>query len=333
MLCGERAKRIPLVSGCMRAIRYAEHGGTEVLTTDRIERPQPGHNDLLVRVKAAGINPVDTYFREGEYSPSELPWTPGSDLAGVVVAIGPGVEEFNEGDRVFATGLGNSVQGTCAEYVRVPTGLVARLPPGPTFEEAAALGLVGVTAWQALVHHADVEPAERVLIHSGSGGVGHVAVQLADAMGAQVTATASPAHHKALYTLGAETVIDYADDGLGTAIAEAGAPDVILDTFADKYVKLDVEVAAPRARIIAIGNSGPDAPFPMGPGKFNDLRFQAMSMFNTPNTGAVLARLATLLTTGDIIPSVHRTYPLPETAAAHTAVLDESFVGKIVVTP
>jgi NADPH2:quinone reductase len=316
----------------MQAIRYAEHGGTDVLTVEHIDRPEPEHNDLVLRVEAAGINPVDTYFREGEYSPGELPWTPGSDVAGVVEAVGPGVAEFDEGDRAFATGLGNSVQGTCAEYVRVPVGLAAKLPAGPTFQQAAALGLVGVTAWQALVFHAGLEPAERVLIHSGSGGVGHVAVQLAAAMGAQVTTTASPVHHESLYTLGAETVIDYSDDNLGAAIAEAGAPDVILDTFADKYVKLDAEVAAPRARIIAIGNTGPEAPFPMGPGKFNDLRFQTMSMFNTPQTGAVLARLATLLTTGDIIPTVHQTYPLVETAAAQTAVLTESFVGKIVVT-
>jgi len=317
----------------MRAIRYAEHGGPEVLSVDDVDRPEAGHGDLLVRVEAAGINPVDTYFREGEYPVPELPWTPGSDAAGVVEAVGEGVEGFERGDRVFATGLGNWNQGTCAEYVRVPSDHAATLPAGCSFEEGAALGLVGVTAWQALVHHAGVEPGERVLIHSGSGGVGHVAVQLAAAMGAQVTTTASPNYHDTLRDLGAETVLDYTRSDLAEAIADAGAPDVILDTFANEYAELDFEVAAEGGRVVAIGNTEPTAPVPMGPGKSKDLRFQVMSMFNTPDTGAVLSRLGTLLAAGSVVPEVTRTYALDETAAAHRDVLGESFLGKLVVKP
>jgi NADPH2:quinone reductase len=317
----------------MRAVRYAEHGGPEVLSVEDVERPEAGHGDLLVRVEAAGINPVDTYFREGEYPVPELPWTPGSDAAGVVEAVGAGVEGFETGDRVFATGLGNWNQGTCAEYVRVPADHAAVLPDGAGFAEGAALGLVGVTAWQAFVHHAAVEPGERVLVHSGSGGVGHVAVQLADAMGAQVTTTASPAYHDALSDLGAETVLDYSRADLAAAITDAGAPDVILDTFANEYAELDFEVAAHGARVVAIGNTGPTAPVPMGPGKSKDLRFQVMSMYNTPDTGAVLSRLGTLLAAGKVVPTVHATYALEETAAAHGDVLGESFLGKLVVEP
>ena len=317
----------------MRAVRYAEHGGPEVLTVEDVERPTPGHGDLLVRVEAAGINPVDTYFREGEYPVPELPWTPGSDAAGVVEAVGEGVEGFTVGDRVFATGLGNWNQGTCAEYVRVPSDHAAVLPDGCPYEEGAALGLVGVTAWQAFVHHAGVEPGERVLVHSGSGGVGHVAVQLAASMGAQVTTTASPTYHDTLRALGAETVLDYTRPDLGEAIADAGAPDVILDTFANEYAELDFEVAAEGGRVVAIGNTGPTAPVPMGPGKSKDLRFQVMSMYNTPDTGAVLSRLGTLLAAGSVVPEVTRSYPLAETAEAQRAVLEESFLGKLVVTP
>ena len=317
----------------MRAIRYAEHGGPEVLTVEDVDRPEPGHGDLLVRVEAAGINPVDTYFREGEYAVPELPWTPGSDAAGVVEAVGEGVEGFAEGDRVFATGLGNWNQGTCAEYVRVPSDHAAILPGGCSFEEGAALGLVGVTAWQAFVHHAGVEPAERVLVHSGSGGVGHVAVQLAAAMGAQVTTTASPTYHDTLRDLGAATVLDYTRSDLAEAIVDAGAPDVILDTFANEYAELDFEVAAEGGRVVAIGNTGPTAPVPMGPGKSKDLRFQVMSMYNTPETGAVLSRLGTLLGSGSVVPEVARTYALEETATAHRDVLEESFLGKLVVRP
>jgi NADPH:quinone reductase-like Zn-dependent oxidoreductase len=317
----------------MRAVRYDEHGGPEVLTVEDVERPEPGHGEVLVRVEAAGVNPVDTYFREGEYPVPELPWTPGSDAAGVVEAVSPGAEAFAEGDRVFATGLGNWNQGTCAEYVRVPSDHAASLPDGCSFEEGAALGLVGVTAWQAFVHHAGLEPAERVLVHSGSGGVGHVAVQLARAMGARVTTTASPGYHETLRALGADVVLDYARSALADAVAAAGAPDVVLDTLANECAELDFEVAAPGGRVIAIGNTAPTAPVPMGPGKSKDLRFQVMSMYNTPDTGAVLSRLGSLLAAGDVVPEVARTYSLAETAEAQRAVLEESFLGKLVVLP
>jgi NADPH2:quinone reductase len=316
----------------MRAIRYHSHGGPDVLALEEVDRPEPGHGELLVRVEAAGINPVDTYFREGEYPVPSLPWTPGSDVAGVVESVGEDVG-FEPDDRVFATGLGRNHPGTCAEYVVVPAGLAAPLPDECGFEEGAAVGLVGVTAWQALVHHAGLEPGERALVHSGSGGVGHVAVQLAAAMGARVTTTAAPEYHEHLHALGAGVTLDYDDEDLAAAVSEAGAPDVVLDTVADEYVGLDAEVAAEGARIVLIGNRGPTAPLPMGPGKFKDLTFQAMSMFNTPDAGAVLARLGTLMETGGVVPEVHRSYDLEATADAHRDVRSSSFLGKLVVMP
>ena len=317
----------------MRAVRYHEHGGPELLQVEDVPRPDPGGDELLVRVEAAGVNPVDTYFREGAYPLPGLPWTPASDVAGVVEAVGDGVTAFEPGDRVFATGLGRDRQGTCAEYVAVPAGLAATLPPDCGFEEGAAVALVGVTAWQALVYHGEVEPGERVLIHSGSGGVGHVAVQLAAAAGARVTTTAAPAYHDHLQTLGAGTVLDYDREDLAEAIADAGAPDVVLDTLADEYFELDAEVAAHGATILGIGNESPTAPVPMGPGKFKDLRFQTMSMFNAPDTGAVLSRLATLMAAGDVVPEIAGTYDLEGTADAQRDVIEESFLGKLVVTP
>jgi NADPH2:quinone reductase len=317
----------------MRAVRYHEHGGPEVLQVEEVPRPEPGSDELLVEVEAAGVNPVDTYFREGAYSLPELPWTPASDVAGVVAAVGDGVSGFEPGDRVFATGLGRDRQGTCAEYVTVPEGLAAELPEACGFEEGAAIALVGVTAWQALVHHGSVEPGDRVLVHSGSGGVGHVAVQLAAAAGARVTTTASPAYRDHLHALGAGTVLDYNREDLADALAEAGAPDLVLDTLADRYFELDGEVAAHGATIVGIGNDAATAPIPMGPGKFKDLRYQVMSMFNTPDTGAVLSRLGALMAAGDVVPEVAETYALGETADAQRDVLAESFLGKLVVTP
>ena len=317
----------------MRAVRYHEHGGPETLTVEDVERPTAAADDLLVRVEAAGINPVDTYFREGAYDLPALPWTPGSDVAGVVETTGADVTAFEDGDRVVATGLGRTHQGTCAEYVAVPARLAARVPDGVGSDVAAAAALVGVTAWQAFVHHADVEPAERVLVHGGNGGVGHLAVQLAAGMGADVTATARPEFHDRLRELGADVVVDYTRDDLADAIAAAGAPDVVLGTVVNETIDVDAEVAAHGARIVGIGNTDSTVAVPMGPGKFKDLRVQLMSMFNTPDTGAVLARLLRLVETGALVPVVHRTYDLEATADAHRAVLDESFLGKLVVEP
>lgn len=317
----------------MRAVRYHEHGGPEVLTVEDVERPEPDDDELLVRVEAASVNPVDTYFREGSYDLDRLPWVPGSDAAGVVEAVGADVSGFAAGDRVLATGLGRTEPGTCAEYVAVPAELAGHLPEQVDYDAAAAVALVGVTAWQALVYHAGVDPGDRVLVHGASGGVGHVAVQLAAAAGARVTGTASPAYRDRLRELGADAALDYERADLADAVGEAGAPDVVLDPLADTYFELDAEVAAHGATIVGIGNESATAPVPMGPGKFKDLTFQVMSMFNTPDTGAVLERLAGLVADGAIEPVVARRYDLDGVADAHRAVLGESFLGKLVVEP
>jgi NADPH2:quinone reductase len=317
----------------MRAVRFHEHGGPEVLTVDDIERPTPGDGELLVEVEAAAVNPVDTYFRDGAYEPGELPWIPGSDCAGTVAAVGGGTE-YAVGDRVFATGLGNWLQGTCAEYALVPESHAARLPEGVGFDAGAAVALVGVTAFQTLVAACSLEPGERALVHGGSGGVGHVAVQLADAAGARVTTTASPESHDRLRELGADDVLDYRRDDLETAVVEAGRPDVVLDHRLDDYLQFDVDVAAQGARIAAIGNTDPDATFenvPQCRGK--SLSVHHVSMFNTPEFGAVLGRLGTLVADGELLPVVARRYGLAEVADAQEAVMTESFFGKLVVEP
>ena len=317
----------------MRAVRYHETGGPEVLRVDDVEPPEPGHGEVVVDVHAAGVNPVDTYFRTGEYPLPELPWIPGSDVAGVVGAVGPGVTEFSVGDRVFGTGLGRTVPGTHAEQIVAPVDLLARLPGDASFLEGAAIALVGVTAWQALVGYADLEPAETCLVHGGSGGVGHVAVQLAETSGATVVTTASEQYHDHLRDLGADAVLDYRRDDLEAAIEDAGRPDVILDTFMNEYFPLDARVAAPGARIVGIGNTTDEARVPLGPAKSKDLRYQVMSMFNVDDVGAVLDRLGRLVVGGGVVPEIARTFALEETADAQRAVLEESFLGKLVVEP
>ncbi|WP_266077793.1 NADPH:quinone reductase [Haladaptatus caseinilyticus] len=318
----------------MRAVRYHEHGGPEVLRVDDIDRPEPDDDELLVAVRAAGINPVDTYFREGSYPPGDLPWIPGSDFAGVVEAVGADVEAFERGDRVFGTGLGNDRQGTCAEYLTAPLDKVARLPDGVAFDEGAAVALVGVTAWRALIDHAGLEPGETCLVHGGSGGVGHVAVQLASATGARVTTTASESYHDRLDALGARTVLDYARDDLVDAVREEGEPDVILDHRLDDYLQIDADVAKLGARVIGIGNEGSAAGFDdISGARSKELSITLMSMFNTPDISTVLDRLARLVADGEIAPEIAGVYSLEEVADAQRDVVDESFLGKLVVEP
>lgn len=317
----------------MRAVRYHDHGGPEVLSVEETDRPEPDGHELLVRVEAASVNPVDTYFREGSYEPYELPMTPGSDVAGVVETAGEGTPGFEEGDRVFATGLGRDHQGTYAEYAAVPIDRVAHLPESVAFDTGAAAGLVSVTAWRALIDHAGLEPAETCLIHGGSGGVGHAAVGLAAATSAEVLATASPDHHDRLADLGADAVFDYARDDLEESVAEY-EPAVILDHRLDEYLDFDASVAERRARVVGIGNTQPAAGWENVPAaRAKEIDFQLMSMFNTPDFAAVLERIARLLANDDLTVEIDRSYGLEDADEAQRAVMEESFLGKIVIEP
>ncbi|MFC6904034.1 NADPH:quinone reductase [Halalkalicoccus tibetensis] len=317
----------------MRAVRYHEHGGPEVLSVEEVDRPEPGGHELLVRVEAAGINPVDTYFREGSYEPYELPLAPGSDFAGVVEEAGDWTPGFEAGDRVFGTGLGKDHQGTYAEYALVPTDRVARLPDGVGFAVGGGAGIPAVTAWRALIDHAGLEPAETCLIHGGSGGVGHAAVQLAAAAGAEVVTTASPEYHDELEGLGADVVLDYADDDLEESIAEY-EPSVILDHRLDEYLDFDAAVAAQGARVVGIGNTVPEAGWENVPAaRAKELRVQLMSMFNTPDLSARLEQLARLMGRGDLGIHVAESYSLDRADEAQRAVMEDSFLGKLVIEP
>ncbi len=305
-----------------------------MLTVDEVDRPDPGPGEVRVAVRAAGVNPVDTYFREGSYEPPELPMIPGSDLAGVVDAVGEDVDEFAEGDRVFGTGLGNDRQGTYAEYAVAPADRLAPLPEGVDFAEGAAVALVGVTAWRALVDHAGLDPAETCLIHGGSGGVGHVAVQLADATGARVVTTAAREYHDQLGDLGADVTVDYGRDDLAETVVEADRPDVVLDHRLDQYLDLDAEVGRQGVRVVGIGNTQPEAGFDnVAAARSREMELHLMSMFNTPDFAAVLGKLSRLLAAGDLEPSISNRYDLDRAADAQEAVLHNSFFGKLVVEP
>lgn len=317
----------------MRAVRFHEHGGTDVLRLDDdVDEPTPNAHEVLVRAHAASVNPVDTYFREGSYKPASLPWIPGVDFAGEVAGVGDGVDRFEEGDRVFGTGLGNNHPGTYAEYTASPEDRIAHLPDDVSYAEGAAIGVAGVTSWRALIDHAGLEPAETVLIHGGSGGVGHAAVQIAAATGAHVLTTANPDYEGELRDMGADEVFDYARDDLADAIVAAGRPDVILDHRLDDYLDLDATVAHTGTRVVGIGNTVPEAGWEnVAAARSKDIQLTLMSMFNTPRMADHLEKLARFMADDSLVPHVARTYDLAEAADAQHDVMADSFLGKLVI--
>ncbi|MGM0590958.1 MAG: NADPH:quinone reductase [Halobacteriota archaeon] len=320
----------------MRAVRYHEHGGTDVLRVDEIDRPSAGPGEVVVEVAGAGVNPVDTYFREGAYTPFTLPMIPGGDFAGEVVEVGEGVEGLAVGDVAYGTGLGKDHLGPCAEYAVAPTDRTVPLPDGVDPVAAGGAGTAAVTAYRALVDHARLAPGETALIHGGSGGVGHAAVQLAAAMGANVVTTAAPTYHDRLVDFGADAVLDYDRDDLEDAVLDAagGEVEVILDHRLDDYFEFDVSVAATGGRMVGIGENVPEvgttAP---AIARLKDFHATFMSMFNTPDLTVPLERVARLMADGDIEIAVARAYDLDEVPEAHRAVMEDSFLGKLVVTP
>ncbi|WP_226042000.1 NADPH:quinone reductase [Natrinema sp. DC36] len=321
----------------MRAVRLHEHGDADVLQVDEIDRPEPAADELLIEVAAAGVNPVDTYFRDGSYTPVDVPFTPGVDFSGVVAEVGESVDGFAEGDRVYGTGIGGAAaQGAYAEFATVPTDRVVHLPDGADLTEAGGAGVAAVTAWRALIDHADLEPAEHCLIHGGSGGVGHAAVQIAAAVSARVITTASEEYHDALADYGAETVLDYGRDDLADAVLEAseGGVDAVLDHRLDDYLQFDADVAADGARVVGIGENSPDPGFTNdGAARSKDVSYQFMSMFNTPDLRVPLRGVAHLMTSESLSVDVARTYDLEEAADAQRAVMSDSFLGKLVIEP
>ncbi len=327
----------------MRAVRFHEHGGPDVLQVDEVDRPTADAGEVVVEVHGAGVNPVDTYFRDGSYEPSSMPMTPGVDVAGEVVEVGDGVEGVSEGDSVFGTGLGSGEYGGYAEYAAVPNDRLAVLPDGVDTVAAGGAGVAALTAWRALIGHAGLEPAETVLIHGGSGGVGHAAVQIATATGAHVITTAAPDYHEQVSDLGADAVLDYGRDDLADAVREAsiggqaggdGGVDVILDHRLDDYFQFDADVANLGARVVGIGENDPHIGLERSSAaRSKDVQFTLMSMFNTPNMAAELARLGYLFGEDGLSIHVARTYDLDEAAEAQRAVLEDSFLGKLVLTP
>jgi NADPH:quinone reductase-like Zn-dependent oxidoreductase len=306
----------------MRAVIARGLEGPDALELAEVPRPRPGIGQVLIRVRAAGTNPVDAMTTRSGLVSGPPPFTPGFDVAGTVVAIGPGVTVRAPGDEVFGMldfPAADSLGGY-AEYAVAHARTVVPIPAGLDHVHAAALPLAGLTAWQALVETAGLEPGQRVLISGASGGVGHLAVQVAAAIGAEVTALASAANADAVRALGAHRVLDgrtAADDDL------AGPFDVVLDALGGDFTTRAVSLARPGGAVVS---TLPQAIAPAA-ALAAERDVTIAGLFVEADRGGMEA-LARLVAEGALRPTIAATHPLEEAATALTA---RHGMGKVVL--
>ncbi len=313
----------------MRAIVMTAFGGPEVLRLAEIPEPEPEYGQVRVRLHAAGVNPAEAYIRTGQYAffKPELPYTPGFDGAGVVDKVGEGVKRYKSGDKVFVAALmARRNTGTYAEKVVCDAEAVHPLPDTVAFEQGAAVGFPGMAAYRALFQCARLKPAERVLIHGASGGVGTVAVQLARACGAFVIGTAgNPASMELVSSIGAHAVLNHTQAGYLDALAgltDGAGPDVIIEMLADKNLENDMRVVAKHGRIVVIGSRGS---LEMTPRLLMAKESTVMGMaiwHATPEEAHTAeAAIAAALGTGALRPVLGDVLPFEEAAQAHDSII------------
>lgn len=319
----------------MKAIVVEKFGGPEVLRLKDVPEPKAGPGQVLVALKAIGVNPVDTYIRAGTYTrKAELPWTPGTDAAGFVEAAGAGAP-FKPGERVYVYG---AVGGVYAEKAVVESSRAFPLADRLSFEQGAAIGVPYATAHRALFQSGGARRGETVLIHGASGGVGVATVQLALAAGLIVIGTAGgPEGAAFLESLGVSYALDhrkqgYLDDIL--KLTDAKGPDLIIEMLANVNLADDLRLAAQRGRIVIVGSRGP---VPIDPrlAMTKDLTVRGMSLWNMSEAERehVHADLARGLADGTLKPLIGARFPLAEAFKAHAAILAPGARGKIVLIP
>ena len=324
----------------MKAIRVHKTGGPEVLQLDEVPEPTPGEGQVLVRLHAVGVNPVDTYIRAGAYARvPALPYVPGTDGAGVVKGVGPGVRTVAAGDRVYIAGTaGETSTGAYAEMAVCNVSQVKPLPAAMSFAQGAAVNIPYATAYRGLFHKARIVAGETALVHGASGGVGIAAVQLARAVGLTVIGTAGSERGKKLVReQGAHHVLDHTAAEYMTElgrVTEGRGPDVIIENLANVNLARDLEAVARYGRIVVIGNRGP-IEINARQAMVKDAVIYGLSLFNAtaPELVSIHAGLVAGLTNGTLRPVVGRELPLKDAATAHTLVLERGAYGKIVLVP
>ncbi len=324
----------------MKVVKFEEYGGPEVLQYIDSEQPKPKDHEVLIEVKAAGVNYADTARREGKYVvPTELPYIPGSEVAGVVVEAGAGVTRFKTGDRVVALIESSGY----AEYVAIPEQVLTPVPEGVSFEEAVALPLQGLSAYHILKTMGRLEPGETVLIHAAAGGVGTIAVQLAKLFGAgKVIATAST-EEKLFHAekMGATHLVNYSEDGwVGRIkeITEGKGVDLALEMVGGSVFNDTLKTLAPFGRLVIFGAaSGEQATF--APGQLMK-RNQSVIGFFLPQImrkpelfQKSFQELLEYMDSGQLKLTIGGTYPLEQAADVHELLQSRKTIGKLVLKP
>ncbi|MEW9053865.1 MAG: NADPH:quinone reductase [Neobacillus sp.] len=324
----------------MKAIRIDQFGGPSVLNYTEVEEPIPGSNEVRVRLYAAGVNPNDAYVRTGTYSffIPNLPYTPGFDGAGIVEAIGEGVEHLKTGDRVFVAALlAKKNTGTYSQKVVCDADAVHLLPESVTYEEGAALGIPALAAYRALFHRAKIKAGETVLIHGASGGVGLLAVQMAAGIGATVIGTASTEEGKSLVkAAGASYVLSHVkEDSFNELLSLTNGigPDVIIESLANENLETDLKIIAPFGRIVIVGNRGSIEVTPRL-AMIKEADILGMALWNAPPNEyhESLKGVAAFLKAGILKPIVGDEMPLSDAVKAHEQILSKKARGKMVLT-
>ena len=320
----------------MKTIRVRSFGLPEVMKIEEVSDLVPSPGQVVVAVKAAGVNPVDTYIRSGLYQPGlDLPYTPGIDAAGVIVAIGAGVNHRSVGQRVYVAW---SLSGTYAEQVLCNEFQTHPLPDAITYGQGAAIGVPYGAAYRALFQRAGAQAGEVVLVHGASGGVGIAAVQLARKAGMRVIGTAgSEAGRELVLAQGAHNVLNHREAGYLDKIQEltcGKGVDVILEMLANVNLDLDLPMLATKGRVVIIGSRGRVEIDPRN-AMMRETSILGMTLYNANarELASMHAAFVAGLEDGTLRPVVSREVPLAEAASAHHAVMESSTLGKIVLLP
>lgn len=322
----------------MKAIVVREFGPAEVMKLEEAQDPTAGPGQVVVRVKAVGVNPVEVYIRAGTYvRKPALPFTPGTDIGGIVEAVGAEVTQFTKGDRVYTHGTLPG-RGGYAELALCEEAHVHPLADRLSFQQGAALGVPYGTAWRALFQRAQARSGETLFIHGASGGVGIAATQIARASGLRIIGTAGTDKGLALVReAGAHEVLNHREAGyLKQILPLTGGRgvDVILEMLTNVNLDSDLDLLALRGRVVTVGNRGR---IEIDPGTLmtRDGVILGMRMFNaTPEDRRVIhAALDAGLENGTLTPVVSREFPLAQAAQAHGAVMASGALGKIVLLP
>jgi NADPH:quinone reductase-like Zn-dependent oxidoreductase len=324
-----------------------EHYGKDGLRAAEVPEPEVGDGDVLVKVSAAGINPLDSKVRDGEFKQLlkyRTPFALGHDVAGVVTRVGSAIRDFQVGDQVYSRPRDLRI-GTFAEFIAIHQDDVAPKPASLTLHEAAALPLVSLAAWQALVERAHVKPGQKVLVHAGSGGLGSTVIQLAKQLGTTVATTASAENAALVRSLGAEVVVDYTKEDFAEVLS---GYDLVLDSRGGENLEKSLTILKPGGQ--AIGVSGPPDPGfakQLGAPKFmgvvmgllsRKVRKQARklgvsySFLWMQANGGQLRELASLYEAGRLRPVIDKTFPFDQTPEALAYVEQGRANGKVVIT-